>query len=107
MPHAQLTYSEDIELNAVEILKQIETVILQHDAGAGDCKGRAMPVVKFHHTHLMADVSLLPEAHRDAEFLAALRSDLFGLLSRHVPRPCWLSLDLRFSTPNYQTEFLT
>jgi len=43
MPHAELHYSSDIRLDAPALLQEIEDIILRHDAGAGQTKGRAYP----------------------------------------------------------------
>lgn len=107
MPHARLEYSADLEIDAGTILAEIEAIILAHDAGAGDTKGRAYPAEIFHHTHFKAEIALLAKPHRDMAFMAALQADLKAALARHLPRPCWLSLDLVFSGPGYITEKLT
>jgi hypothetical protein len=106
MPHLELNYSADLDLDAGQVLRTVEACILKHDAGAGDCKGRAYPAEDFHHTHLKATVSLLAKPHRGAAFVAALQKDLTDLLSQHLPRPCWLSVDVVFSGPGYHTELL-
>ena len=43
MPHADIKYSSDLNINAEEILQVIEETILGKDTGAGACKGRAYP----------------------------------------------------------------
>lgn len=107
MPHAELSYSADLAIDVGAILAEIEHIILQHDAGAGVTKGRAYPADTYHHTHFKADVALLAKPHRNAAFLAALQKDLTEALSAHLPRPCWLSIDLTFSGPGYHTVELT
>lgn len=106
MPHCELSYSSDLTIDANAILAEVEACILRHDDGAGDTKGRAYPAPVFHHTHLMVSVALLAKPHRNAAFMAALQTDLVDLISAHLPRPCWLSVDISFSTQNYHTEFL-
>ena len=106
MPHLDLKYSADIALDAGEVLRGVEEIIQRHDAGSGACKGRAYPAPVFQHRHLIAEISLLPKAHRDAAFMAALRDELADYLRGHLPRPCAFSLDLRFSGEHYLTEML-
>ncbi|MEX0368288.1 MAG: hypothetical protein AB3N22_19660 [Ruegeria sp.] len=106
MPHCELSYSDDLDIDAKAILAEVEACILGHDAEAGETKGRAYPASVFHHTHLKATVALLSKPHRNAEFTAALQKDLVSRLSAHLPRPCWLSVDLTYSTSTYHTEFL-
>lgn len=107
MPHCELHFSDDLEFDAQAMLAEVEAVILRHDPGAGETKGRAYPATHYRHTHLKATVALLSKPHRDAAFVAALQAELTDVLGRDLPRPCWLSIDITFSTPNYHTELLT
>lgn len=38
--------------------------------------------------------------------MSALREDLARYLRAHLPRPCWMSLDVAFSGAHYVTEEL-
>ncbi|WP_415920490.1 hypothetical protein [Tateyamaria sp. SN6-1] len=107
MPHCALHYSGDLDIDMAAALAEVEAVILRHDPGAGDTKGRAYPAPVFHHTHLKATVALLSKPHRNAAFVAALQADLVNALGRDLPRPCWLSVDITFSGPCNHTELLT
>ena len=106
MPHCDLHFSSDLDVDATLILSEVEECILSHDDGAGETKGRAYPAPIFHHTHLKATVALLSKPHRNAAFTAALQKDLVNVIGAHLPRPCWLSVDITYSTPTYHTEFL-
>jgi hypothetical protein len=104
MPHAELKFSNDLAIDAPAILASIEAVIQNHDAGSGDCKGRAYPAAEFHHTHLIAEISMLPKAHRDAAFMKALTSGLEATIKSHLTQPCFFSLMISFSLQNYVTN---
>lgn len=105
MPQCDLSYSSDVALDAPALLARIEQVICAHDGKAGACKGRAIPVDQFHHSHVLADIALLPHAHRDAAFMAALKADLFDVLRAAVDHSgCWVSLRLDFLPTQYQSE---
>ncbi|MBY5932588.1 hypothetical protein KUV51_06215 [Tateyamaria omphalii] len=106
MPHCELSYSSDLDLDPKAILEEVEACILRHDDGAGETKGRAYPAPDFLHTHLKASVALLAKPHRGAAFTAALQKELVDVISAHLPRPCWLSVDITFSSQTYFTEFL-
>ena len=106
MPHAEIKYSSDLQLDSAAILAAIEAIILRHDSGAGACKGRAYPTSEFHHSHVTVSVSLLVKPHRDAEFSAALLSALEKAVSAMLPRPCEFSFGLQYSTPHYVTRRL-
>ncbi|MEM8578037.1 MAG: hypothetical protein AAGF60_09325 [Pseudomonadota bacterium] len=107
MPHAELKYSAELDIDAGALLREVERILLQRDPGAGDCKGRAYPAAAAHHPNVLLEVSMLPKAHRDDAWLAALQTELAEALRPALPRPCWLSIELRFSGRHYLTEHLT
>ena len=107
MPHCDLKYSDELAIDPAALLAGVEAILQRHDPGSGDCKGRAYPARVAHHAHLIAEVSLLPKTHRDAAFMAALRTDLAEYLRANLPRPCWMSLNVALSGPDYITEHLT
>jgi len=104
MPHAEVKYSSDLNLDPAAVLADIEAVIQRHDAGSGACKGRAYPALVFHHSHVLVEVSLLPKTHRDAAFMQALSSDLEMAIKAHLSAPCYFSLNLAFSGAHYVTN---
>ena len=104
MPHAELKYSSDLNIDAEAILAEVESVIQRHDAGSGACKGRAYPTDIFHHSHLILEVSVLPKAHRDAEFMNSLLADLEAAVKAKIAQPCAFSAQLTFSGDYYVTN---
>ncbi|MBD3664697.1 hypothetical protein [Sulfitobacter aestuariivivens] len=104
MPHAEIRYSNDLLLDATSILRRVEEVIQSHDAGSGECKGRAYPAAEFHHTHVLIQVSMLPKPHRDDAFLSALLNDLETQIKALLPGPCLFSLGITFSGAHYVTN---
>ncbi|MEP2028097.1 MAG: hypothetical protein ABJI96_05245 [Paracoccaceae bacterium] len=105
MPHAELKYSNDLQIDAVVILAAIEQTILRHDAGSGECKGRAYPTDIFHHSHLILNLSMLKKAHRDSAFTAALMTDLEQIVKENIPQSCFFSFTLEYSKGTYVTNF--
>lgn len=104
MPHAELRFSSDMEIDADDILASIEETILRHSPEAGACKGRAYPAEIFRHTHFLANVGLLSKPGRDAAFTAALIADLETEIKKRLPQRCYFSLDVRFSGHDYVTN---
>ena len=104
MPHAELKYSADLSIDAAAVLENIETVINDHDAGAGPCKGRAYPASVFHHTHLLVEISMLTKPHRDAAFTKDLITDLENHIKAMVQQSCYFSLELKYSGDTYVTN---
>lgn len=103
MPHAELKFSDNLKLDAISLLRAIEATIQRHDAGSGECKGRAYPAADFHHTHCLLDVSMLTKPHRDDAFTQSLLADLKADMERHLSQPCHLSLGIHYSGENYIT----
>lgn len=99
MPQADLQYSADIEIDAPLLLRELEAVIAAHDAAAGECKGRALPVAVTHRRHVFLQIALLEKPHRDAAFMSALQTKLFEALVAAVPSPAVVSIELRFQSP--------
>lgn len=104
MPHAELKYSSDLDIDTPAMLREIEAIILEHDDGAGACKGRAYPTDLYHHSHIAISVALLRKPHRDAAFLQALLDDLEQRLKARIAQPCAFSLGLTFSGDAYVTN---
>ena len=104
MPHAELKYSADLEIDAEAILAEVEAVILRHDAGSGECKGRAYPAASFHHSHLILELSLLSKPHRDEAFTHALLTDVEQAVKARIAQPCFFSLSLNYSAGYYVTN---
>ena len=103
MPQADLSYSADLNLDAAEILAKIEAVILDHDSGAGACKGRASRSDVFHHTHLLLRVAILRKPHRDETFRSALVHDLAKLVDAYLPKGTQRAVELNFASDDYLT----
>ena len=104
MPHAELKYSSDLTLDAQAVLARVEEIILSHDPGSGDCKGRAYPAPEFHHTHLLLSVTMLTKPHRDAAFTKALMEDLEVSVKAMLTQSCFFSFSLEYSAGHYVTN---
>ncbi len=106
MPHAEIKYSSDMTLDTQAMMGLIETTIANHDTGAGAVKSRAYRIEDFRHTHVIINITVLPKAHRDADFMTALLADLSAGLKSIVDQPCAFSLELSFNGPYYHTDNL-
>ena len=104
MPHAELKYSSDLQIDANAILQSIETTILAHDPGSGDCKGRAYPADIYHKTHISVSLSLLTKPHRDESFTRRLMDDIEHVIKRQIYQRCFFSLSLNYSDSYYVTN---
>ncbi|PSL21353.1 hypothetical protein [Shimia abyssi] len=104
MPHAELKYSADLEIDAEKVLQLIEERINVHDPAAGECKGRAYPSNVYHHTHILVELSLLTKPHRDAAFSEALREDIERAIKECLCQRCYFSLAIKYSDALYMTN---
>jgi len=104
MPHAEIKYTTDLELDSEEILSVIEATILRHDDGSGECKGRAYPTDEYRHTHILVSISMLQKPHRDGTFTKALLGDLEKNIKACLTQSCRFSLSLNYNLKNYITN---
>ncbi|MDA9008462.1 hypothetical protein N9K16_00720 [Alphaproteobacteria bacterium] len=104
MPHAELKYSSDLDFDAQAIFVAIEDTINARDPNAGECKCRAYPTDVYHHSHILISVSLLPKAHRDDAFTAALIKELESAIKVHLKQTCYFSLLVEYSLKTYITN---
>lgn len=103
MPHAELKYSNDVTLDAAQLLADIEATILRHDTGSGACKGRAYPAAMWNHSHIMLDLAMLAKPHRDKAFADGLTAALNAEIKRHLSQKCYISIAVRFMDDTYYT----
>lgn len=104
MPQADLKYSADMKIDAPVILAAIERIIKDFDDAAGACKGRAIKVAEFHHTHIFVTLALLDKPHRDRAFRDDLARKLEAAIKQHLHQPCAFSLALTFLPETYITN---
>lgn len=104
MPQADFKYSADLTIDATALLAAVEETILGHDGGAGKCKGRAIPVSAFHHSHVILEVAMLEKPHRDDAFTKALLQKLEHTLEAYLPGPCEVALKVSY---NPLTRYIT
>ena len=103
MPQADLYYSQALTLDAPALLRDIETIIQDHDSSSGACKGRAFAVTETHHRHVLLQVALLDKPHRTPTFLTALQDKPAERIAQGLPSPTALGVELRFPSPHYLT----
>ncbi|MGH1487291.1 MAG: hypothetical protein ACRBCI_13845 [Cellvibrionaceae bacterium] len=104
MPHCELHFSDNLNIDAKAILATVETIINAHDANALECKGRAYPASTYHHTHLKITVSLLTQPHRNKAFTQALMIDLEKEVKKALSQSCFFSLSVEYSSDYYMTN---
>jgi|JI9StandDraft_1071089.scaffolds.fasta_scaffold04512_6 5-carboxymethyl-2-hydroxymuconate isomerase len=103
MPHLEIKYSADIELDVNVLFDQIESAINELDPSAGVCKSRAYPAKSYKHSHVMIEVWLLLKQHRNHAFTQALLKRLKDCVKKKVADHCYISVQLHYRDANYVT----
>ena len=103
MPQVELNYSQDIEINPIELFQAIEQCIDEMDDSAGICKSRAYPATSFLHTHALLTVTLIDKPHRDQDFMRALLHKLRNLGKLFFKAEYYFAVQLKFAGPYYDT----
>lgn len=106
MPHVEIKYSDNLDINVQEIFDCIETKINQIDPLAGDCKSRAYPANNYKHTHVLINITMLKKDYRDDKFTQLLIKSLVDGVKSLIKFKCYFSLNLEYSGGNYITTTL-
>ena len=101
MPHADLFYTSDQPVKAAPLLAEIEALLLGYDSGAGQCKGRGHRVEEFHHSHMHLRLSMLPKAHRNADWARELGERLAQTLRPHARAETTVTVNITFDLLHY------
>ena len=104
MPHVEIKYSDNLDIDTKEIFDVVETLINQHDASAGECKSRAYPCTEYKYSHVLITISLLTKPHRDKAFTLKLSSELEKAIKRHLKQSLYFSLNIEYSLAYYTTN---
>jgi len=104
MPHVEIKYSDNLDINTKEIFDVIEGVINKKDSSAGECKSRAYPCAEYKYTHILISISLLSKPHRDKEFTLQLSNELERAIKLHLKQSLYFSLNIEYSLAYYTTN---
>ena len=92
MPHADIKYTSDIQIDLKTLMSDIEEIILDLDPTSGACKGRALKVDEYHHSHINIEIRLFANKNRDIDLLNELinriDSRAKSLLKKNSTRYC-------------------
>ncbi|GEM_PF-160999 len=104
MPHVEIKYSDNLDIDTKQFFDDIEGVINKKDSGAGECKSRAYPCSEYKYTHIIVSISLLTKAHRDKEFTLKLSNELERVIKLHLKQSAYFSLNIEYSQAYYTTN---
>ena len=104
MPHVEIKYSDNLNIDTKEIFNVIEAIINKSDASAGECKSRAYPCSEYKYSHALIVISLLTKPHRDEAFTFNLSDELERAIKRHFKQSLYFSLNIEYSQAYYTTN---
>ena len=104
MPHVEIKYSDNLEIDTKEIFNVIEGIINKKDSSAGVCKSRVYPCLEYKYSHILITISLLSKSHRDEEFTLTLSRELEKTIKQHLKQSVYFSLNIEYSLSYYTTN---
>lgn len=104
MPHVEIKYSDNVEIDTDNMFDVIEEIINKHDKSAGECKSRAYPCSQYKYPHILVIVSLLPKPHRDERFSQQLSIEIETAIKAHLKQSLYFSLNIEYSLNYYTTN---
>jgi len=104
MPHVEIKYSDNLDIDTNKIFDVVEKVINKSDASAGVCKSRAYPCSQYKYSHLLVTVSLLTKPHRDKAFTQTLSGEIEKTIKVHLKQSLYFSLNIEYSLDYYTTN---
>ncbi|MCL1044345.1 MULTISPECIES: hypothetical protein [Shewanella] len=104
MPHVEIKYSDNVDIDTDKIFDVVEKIINGHDASAGVCKSRAYPCSQYKYSHMLITVSLLTKPHRDSAFTHQLSVDIEQAIKAHLKQSVYFSLNIEYSLAYYTTN---
>lgn len=105
MPHADIQYTADIQIDVKTLLSDIEEIILDLDPNSGACKGRALKVDEFHHSHVNIEIRLFATKHRDIILLNKLINRVDRRAKLLLKKAAHVTVKLEFTPLTYLTGF--
>ena len=104
MPHVEIKYSNNLDLDTKEVFDVIEAIINKKDSSAGECKSRAYPCSEYKYSHILITVSLLTKPHRDEKFTLTLSTELEKSIKLLLKQSVYFSLNIEYSLAYYTTN---
>ena len=105
MPHADIKYTSDIQIDIKTLMSDIEEIILGLDPSSGACKGRAQKVDEYHHSHINIEIRLFATKHRDSALLNELINRVDFKVKSVLKKAAHVTVKLEFTPLTYLTGF--
>lgn len=103
MPHIELKYCIEIDLNPETILTKLQNCLEEFDGQTGTFKSRS-----YHYDtlseHVALSILLLKKPHRDTTFMQNLLKEINQTLKESLPNQTVYSIELDFLSPFYLSD---
>ena len=104
MPHVEIKYSDNLDIDTNKVFDDIERIINEKDLSAGECRSRAYPCSKYKYSHILITVSLLTKPHRDKVFTQNLSIEIEKVIKIHLKQSLYFSLKIEYNLYYYTTN---
>jgi hypothetical protein len=105
MPHVDIKYTSDIQIDLQTLMSDIEEIILDLDPTSGACKGRAQGIDEYHHSHINIEVRMFATKHRDIGLLNELINRIDRRAKSALKKGAHVTVKLDFTPVTYLTGF--
>ena len=86
-------------------MSDIEEIIVDLDPTSGACKGRALKVDEYHHSHINIEIRLFATKNRDIDLLNELVNRIDYRAKSLLKRAAHVTVKLEFTPLTYITGF--
>ena len=69
MPHAEIKYTSDIQIDFTTLMPDIEKIVLDLDPTSGACEGRGLKIEEYEHSHINIEIGGFATKQHDINFL--------------------------------------
>ena len=105
MPHADIKYTSDIQIDLKILMSDIEKIILDLVPTSGACKCRALKVDEYHHSHINIEIRLFATKNRDIDLLNELINRVDSRAKSSLEKAAHVTVRLEFTPVTYLTGF--
>ena len=105
MPHTDIKYTSDLEIDIKALMLAIENIILDLDPTAGVCKSRAIKIDEYLHSHINIELRMYATKERDIELINQLTTRVDQKTKSLMRSAAHVTVKLDFTPLPYLTGF--
>ena len=105
MPHTDIKYTADLDIDIKTLMRVIEEIILDLDPTAGVCKSRAFKIDEYLHPHVNIELRMYATKERDIELTNRLITRVDQETKSFMKSAAYVTVKLDFTPLPYLTGF--